>query len=127
KYAAFLWLLLETITQSNIIPPSFKKDRDIECIMEKDVTTGLEGGHSAKERHMGVTEDPAGFLLPQSGTSDPKATISPKLKDVHFERMQALRVRLEALKEIRARFAPPNPGLRDSRGTVGDGSDTGKG
>lgn len=38
QYTAFLWLLLETITNSNVVPPSFKPDREIECIVDKDLS-----------------------------------------------------------------------------------------
>lgn len=38
KYTAFLWLLLETITNTNVVPPSFKPDRDIECIVDEDLS-----------------------------------------------------------------------------------------
>lgn len=38
QYTAFLWLLLETITNTNVVPPSFKPDRDIECIVDKDLS-----------------------------------------------------------------------------------------
>lgn len=38
QYTAFLWLLLETITNTNVVPPSFKPDREIECIVDKDLS-----------------------------------------------------------------------------------------
>lgn len=38
QYTAFLWLLLETITDTNVVPPSFKPDREIECIVDEDLS-----------------------------------------------------------------------------------------
>lgn len=38
QYTAFLWLLLETITNTNVVPPSFKPDQEIECIIDKDLS-----------------------------------------------------------------------------------------
>lgn len=37
QYTAFLWLLLETITNTAVVPPSFKDDREIECLVDKDL------------------------------------------------------------------------------------------
>lgn len=47
QYAAFLWLLLETITITNIMPPSFKPDQEIECIVDTDLSEAIDRTHRA--------------------------------------------------------------------------------
>ena len=48
EYAAFLWLLLETIVDLHTMPPGFKADAAIACVLDADMADVLSAYHSAR-------------------------------------------------------------------------------
>eukprot|EP00903_Cladosiphon_okamuranus_P012631 g11817.t1 len=121
EYTAFLWLLLETITNTNVVPPSFKPDREIECIVDKDLSeatnrirqalaTSAEGDRTSLSLNM----DAITAVL--SASRNARGNLSPKLKDKHVQRLRALRQRLQALKQLRTWTAPGRTGDKSNSG-----------
>ncbi|CAB1109749.1 unnamed protein product [Ectocarpus sp. CCAP 1310/34] len=134
EYTAFLWLLLETITNSNVVPPSFKPDREIECIVDKDLPEATKrirdslAGAGGRER-LSLPLDTNAILAVLADSRNARGnSLSPKLKDKHIQRLRALRQRLQALKQLRTWPAPGRTGGDDDEkrggGSVG-GSGTG--
>ncbi|CAM9215265.1 unnamed protein product [Scytosiphon promiscuus] len=113
EYTAFLWLLLETITDTNVVPPSFKPDREIECIVDEDLS---EATNRIRDSLMNeaTRQTLTAPTLSQANMDErgpPRGnTLSPKLKDKHIQRLRALRQRLQALKLLRSWPLPGRTG-----------------
>ncbi|CAM9158044.1 unnamed protein product [Ectocarpus sp. 8 AP-2014] len=132
EYTAFLWLLLETITNTNVVPPSFKPDREIECIVDKDLSEAtkrirdsLAGAEGRERLSVPLNTDAILAVLADSRNARGNS-LSPKLKDKHIQRLRALRQRLQALKQLRTWPAPGRTGGDDDE-KRGGGSVSGSG
>ncbi|CAM9533059.1 unnamed protein product [Ectocarpus fasciculatus] len=131
EYTAFLWLLLETITNTNVVPPSFKPDRDIECIVDKDLSEAtkrirdsLAGAEGRERLSVPLNTDAILAVLADSRNARGNS-LSPKLKDKHIQRLRALRQRLQALKQLRTWPAPGQKGGDKIEKRSGGSVDTG--